>query len=179
MSICLTTDESILTVWDLLSTVFAATFPVRIRVRLKLPPSFSRFVTLLTGYHTIIMLVLHVHLQMLFRESFITTHNTSKHGDCRFVLLVRMLALCVTGDHISSPKSKSPGKKGMFWIWYVLKVGPEILVESETIEREIEERCLVRIILAAWLHLSAGSQLICHPPNPPTAAPLDTETAVQ
>ena len=44
-------------VWDLLSTVFAATFPVRIRVRLKLPPSFSRFVTLLTGYHTIIMLV--------------------------------------------------------------------------------------------------------------------------
>ena len=40
-------------VWDLLSTVFAATFPVRIHVRLKLPPSFARFVTLLTGSHTI------------------------------------------------------------------------------------------------------------------------------
>ena len=39
------------------STVFAATFPVRIHVRLKLAPSFARFVTLLTGSHTIIMLV--------------------------------------------------------------------------------------------------------------------------
>ena len=92
-------------VWDHLSTVFAANFPVRIHVSLKLPPTFARFVTFLTGYHTIIMLVLHVHLQMLFRESFITTHDTSTIGKD---------ALCVTGDNISLPKRKSPGKKGMF-----------------------------------------------------------------
>ena len=78
---------------DLLSTVFAVNFPVRIHVRFKLPPSFARFVTLLTGYHTIIMLVLHVHPQMFFGKSFKAAYETRKHGDCRFVLLAMMLCV--------------------------------------------------------------------------------------
>ena len=80
-------------VWDHLSTVFAANFPVRIHVSLELPPTFARFVTFLTYYHTIIMLVLHVLLEMFFRKSFIATHDTTKHGDCRFVLLAMMLCV--------------------------------------------------------------------------------------
>ena len=75
------------------NTIFTANFPVRIHVRLKLPSSFARFVTLLTGYHTIIMLVLHVHPQMFFRRSFKTAYDTRKHGDCRFVLLAMMLCV--------------------------------------------------------------------------------------
>ena len=119
-------------VWDHLSTVFAANFFVRIHVSLELPPTFARFVTFLTYYHTIIMLVLHVLLEMFFRKSFIATHDTSKHGDCRFVLLAMML--CVSKEIIFPYQNANLlGKKTMFWIWYVLKVGSEILVESETI----------------------------------------------
>ena len=40
-----------------------------------------------------IMLVLHVHLQMFFRKSFKAAYDTSKHGECRFVLLAMMLCL--------------------------------------------------------------------------------------
>ena len=78
---------------DLLSTIFTANFPVRIHVRLKLPSSFARFVTLLTDYHTTIMLVLHVHPQMFFIRSFKTAYDTRKHGDCRFVLLAMLLCV--------------------------------------------------------------------------------------
>ena len=97
-------------VWDHLSTVFAANFPVRIHVSLKLLPTFARFVTFLTYYHTIIMLVLHVLLEMFFRKSFIATHDTSKHGDCRFVLLAMML--CVSKEIIFPYQNKNRlGKK--------------------------------------------------------------------
>ena len=103
-------------VWYLLSTVFAANFSVRIHVRLKLPPSFARFVTLLTGYHTIIMLVLHVHPEMFFRGSFKTAYNTRRHGDCRFVLLAMML--CVSNVIIFPyQKENILGRK-----WYVLNL---------------------------------------------------------
>ena len=78
---------------DLFSTVFAVHFPVRIHMCFKLPPSFARFVTLLTGYHTIIMLILHVHPQMFFRKSFKAAYDTRKHDDCRFVLLAMMLCV--------------------------------------------------------------------------------------
>ena len=90
-TLCHMTSRTI--VWDRLSTVFAANFSVRIHVSLELPPTFARFVTFLTYYHTIIMLVLHVLLEMFFRKSFIATHDTSKHGDCRFVLLAMMLCV--------------------------------------------------------------------------------------
>ena len=89
-------------VWDHLSTVFAANFPVRIHVSLELPPTFARFVTFLTGYHTIIMLVLHVHLQMLFRE----LHNYTRHKQAwrLQICTIGNDALCVKGDNISLPK---------------------------------------------------------------------------
>ena len=140
MSICLTTDESILTVWDLLSTVFAWNFPVRIHVRLKLPTSFAWFVTLLTGYHTIIMLVLHVQLGMFFRESFKTAYDTRKHGDCRFVLLAMMRCM---SNVIIFPYQK---ENILCRKWYVLNLvcfgsGTATFDERGTIESEIEERC--------------------------------------
>ena len=59
------------------------------------------------------MLVLHVLLEMFFRKSFIATHDTSKHGDCRFVLLAMML--CVSKE-IISPYQKEifMGENSMF-----------------------------------------------------------------
>ena len=93
--------------------MFAANFSVRIHVSLELPPTFARFVTFLTYYHTIIMLVLHVLLEMFFRKSFIATHDTSKHGDCRFVLLAMML--CVSKEIIFPYQNANLlGKKAMF-----------------------------------------------------------------
>ena len=144
MSICLTTDESILTVWDLLSTVFAWNFPVRIHVRLKLPTSFAWFVTLLTGYHTIIMLVLHVQLEMFFRESFKTAYDTRKHGDCRFVLLAMMR--CMSNVIIFPYQNENI----LCRKWYVLNLvcfgsGTATFDERGTIESEIEERCSTRL----------------------------------
>ena len=120
--------------------MFAANFSVRIHVSLELPPTFARFVTFLTYYHTIIMLVLHVLLEMFFRKSFIATHDTSKHGDCRFVLLVRML--CVS-QVIIFPYQK---ENILCRKWYVLNLvcfgsGTATFDERGTIESEIEERC--------------------------------------
>ena len=80
-------------VWDLLSTVFAATFPVRIHVRLKLPPSFARFVNTSHRFSHYHHARLHVHPEMFFRDSFKTACDTRKHGNCRFVLLAMMLCV--------------------------------------------------------------------------------------
>ena len=113
-TLCQMTGRTI--VRDLLSTVFAVNFPVRIHVRFKLPPSFAWFMTLLTGYHTIIMLVLHVHPQMFFRKSFKAAYDTRKHGDCKFVLLAMML--CVSNVIIFLYQNENLlGRK-----WYVLNL---------------------------------------------------------
>ena len=91
-------------VWDLLSTVFAATFPVRIHVRLKLPPSFARFVTLLTGSHTIIMLVCMCFLRC-FSEIALKLHTT-QGSMATADLFFGNDALCVKCDNISLSKRK-------------------------------------------------------------------------
>ena len=134
-------------VWDHLSTVFAANFPVRIHVSLKLPPTFARFVTFLTYYHTIIMLVLHVQLEMFFRESFKTAYDTRKHGDCRFVLLAMMRCM---SNVIIFPYQK---ENILCRKWYVLNLvcfgsGTATFDERGTIESEIEERCWGRALPA-------------------------------
>ena len=88
---------------------------------------FARFVTFLTGYHTIIMLVLHVHPQMFFGKSFKAAYDTRKHGDCRFVLLAMML--CVPNVIIFPYKKENIlGKK-----LYVLNSGTTTFDEVESI----------------------------------------------
>ena len=87
------------------------------------------------------MLVLHVHPEMFFRESFKTAYDTRKHGDCRFVLLAMML--CVSNVIIFPYQKENILRRK----WYVLNLvcfgsGTATFDERGTIESEIEERCV-------------------------------------
>ena len=66
-------------------------FPVRIHVCLQLHPSFACHFTILTSEHVVIMLCLNVHPQMFVRRSINAAYDTGRHGDCRFVLLTKVL----------------------------------------------------------------------------------------
>ena len=86
------------------------------------------------------MLVLHVQLEMFFRESFKTAYDTRKHGDCRFVLLAMMRCM---SNVIIFPYQK---ENILCRKWYVLNLvcfgsGTATFDERGTIESEIEERC--------------------------------------
>ena len=97
------------------------------------------------------MLVLHVQLEMFFRESFKTAYDTRKHGDCRFVLLAMMRCM---SNVIIFPYQK---ENILCRKWYVLNLvcfgsGTATFDERGTIESEIEERCRRSLLarLEAW-----------------------------
>ena len=81
------------------------------------------------------MLVLHAHPQTFFGKSFKAAYDTRKHGDCRFVLLAKML--CVSNVMIF-PYQK---KNCMGIKWYVLNLGTTTFDEREILESVTEERC--------------------------------------